>query len=182
MGYVSGPEARGVLMQPEYIVWLPANVLAAVCASATSKEPVETGGILIGYWATEAQAVVTNTIGAGPRAAHGRISFSPDHDYQVRELSRLYEASGGVETYLGDWHSHPGQSWPRLSPKDRSTLKLIAKTPEARVPMALMMIVGGAGGSWSPRVWVGRMNSWLGLWDKLLLNECELKAYRKVSH
>jgi integrative and conjugative element protein (TIGR02256 family) len=104
--------------------------------------PNETGGILLGYWSVSSNAaVVTNVLGPGPAADHRPMSFSPDADFQVGEIARVFNASGGVQTYLGDWHTHPnGRAY--LSGRDIATLRTIAEYPEADLPFPLMCVVG----------------------------------------
>jgi integrative and conjugative element protein (TIGR02256 family) len=103
--------------------------------------PKETGGVLFGYWLEESQGVViTEAVGPGPRSKHDEFSFVPDWEYHETEIARLYEESGRIHTYLGDWHSHP-HSTTRLSLTDRRTLSKIAKYAEARVSAPLMAVI-----------------------------------------
>lgn len=95
----------------------------------------------MGYWANSQEAVVTQIIGPGPQAIHTTMSFSPDHDYQVREIARLYDVSGHTETYLGDWHTHP-KAEAYLSGRDKKTLKTIAAYKPARLKKPIMLILG----------------------------------------
>ncbi len=90
-----------------------------------------------------ALVVITEAVGPGPCAKHGKTTFVPDPYYHESEIARLYEQSGRVNTYLGDWHSHPN-SVTRLSPTDRCTLLKIAKHKDARVPTPLMAIIGAS--------------------------------------
>lgn len=146
-------------------------------SDAAEKYPLETGGVLVGYWASSSELVITRSLAAGPKAKHERSAFSPDQRYQEREIARIYSASDGVESYLGDWHTHPGQQRPVLSRKDRSTLRLIAATPEARASTAVTMILGGSGEEWHARVWTGRVKPIFRVFDRLALADCELKHY-----
>lgn len=66
----------------------------------------ETGGMLLGYWARSGYPVITHATGPGPNAKRGFLSFAPDHEYCQRSLERLFEASGGELTFVGDWHTH----------------------------------------------------------------------------
>lgn len=109
--------------------------------------PLEVGGVLAGYWNGE-DAVITDVVGPGAGAEHERFHFTPDYEFHTREIARLYLASNGVTTYLGDWHSHPnGPS--SLSPVDRRTLREIGDAPEARCPRPLMVLLSGGLDSWS---------------------------------
>src|SRR5438874_2807026 len=112
-----------------------------MAAIANRHAPLEAGGVLLGYGTGDA-TVVTAQIGPGPRASHRRRRFTPDHKYQDRLISEHYERSGRRESYLGDWHSHPGGA-ARLSLRDRWTLALIARDPSARAPSPVMIVLVG---------------------------------------
>jgi integrative and conjugative element protein (TIGR02256 family) len=104
--------------------------------------PNETGGVLLGYWSSSPDAaVVTRVSGPGPAANHRPRSFCPDTAFHAAEIARTFSASGGVQTYLGDWHTHPtGGSY--LSQQDTVTLRTIAESAEACLPYPLMCVVG----------------------------------------
>jgi integrative and conjugative element protein (TIGR02256 family) len=124
----------------------------------------------MGYWlppmgreADPREAVVMAAIGPGPAAVHRPHSFSPDHDYQEREIARVYGESGRLWDYLGDWHSHPNGPG-ALSSRDKATLSRIALEPRARAPRPVMLILA-AGKPWIPHAWMGlverpRLWSW----------------------
>jgi integrative and conjugative element protein (TIGR02256 family) len=131
----------------EMRLWILSDALARIVEEANRQAPLETGGLLLGY-ERDSEIVVTEVIGPGPAAGHGATTFIPDHEHQETELARLYEASGRRHTYLGDWHSHPGGS-ATLSRTDRRTLRRIARSPQARAPRPLMVVVhGGSSGEW----------------------------------
>jgi integrative and conjugative element protein (TIGR02256 family) len=110
-------------------------------AEASHAYPLETGGVLLGYWSSGREVVIRQAIGPGPEAMHRSSYFAPDHDFHEREIARVYEESRGTCTYLGDWHTHP-HSHPRLSRLDRHTLRSIALHAPARVPLPLMAVLG----------------------------------------
>lgn len=120
---------------------------------AGEKCPLETGGILIGYTsgAGSGDVVVVAITGPGPAAHHTEISFEPDHEYQTREIARIYRASKGVNTYLGDWHTHPSSA-ADLSQRDKRTLRHIASHPPARMDRPVMAILGD-GVPWILKAW-----------------------------
>jgi len=102
---------------------------------------METGGVLLGYWIRPFQeAVMTNAVGPGPRGIHRKNRFVPDCEYQESEVARLYEESGRLHTYLGDWHTHPKRGT-LLSRRDHRTLIQIASFRNARTPAPLMGIL-----------------------------------------
>lgn len=133
-------------------VWLGSDAWASMCAEAASQLPRETGGILFGYWAAPLEeAVVTDSIGPGPRARHDEDFFQPDAAYQEKQMARLYENSRRRFAYLGDWHSHPkGEAY--MSRMDRNTGRRIARHRPARAPYPLMAVLANSE-QWSIRVW-----------------------------
>jgi integrative and conjugative element protein (TIGR02256 family) len=112
----------------------------------------ETGGMLLGYRAGR-QIVVQAVVGPGPKARHSRGSFSPDGAWQETEFTLVYEQSGRMTTYLGDWHSHPGGG---LAPsrRDLRTARRVAATPEARTREPLTMILAPVANQWRAGGWV----------------------------
>jgi integrative and conjugative element protein (TIGR02256 family) len=100
--------------------------------------PLETGGVLMGF-VSAGRIVVTSVIGPGPRAVHRRRSFTPDAEWQQARVADLYEMSGRRDTYLGDWHTHPGGST-RASFGDWVAAWTIARSHEARCPNPVMLI------------------------------------------
>ena len=138
--------------KPFGLVWISAAVYYELLTEAERKYPDETGGILVGYWVHHwTEAVITSVIGPGPFAIHSSTDFTPDNDYQSRELEKLYFESGRLHSYIGDWHTHPlGDA--TLSVTDRKTLRRIAEYPEARASIPLMIVIGG-NSQWAMRIW-----------------------------
>lgn len=137
--------------QSQVAVYVEKAALKGMIDASAAYAPLETGGLLLGYSASPSEVVVTSLIYAGPKALHEKESFVPDHEFQELELARIYEASGRVWTYLGDWHSHPG-GIPLLSRLDRETLFSIANSKDARVVVPLMAVVAG-GPDWVLGIW-----------------------------
>ena len=141
------PEEEPTSVEGVPVVWMTAEVIAAMEVEATRHYPLETGGILLGYAnALGTQVVVRASVGPGPRAVHRRRGFVPDHVYHELETARIYAESERVWSYLGDWHSHPCGTL-ALSRTDRRTLARIACAVEARAPKPIMMILAGMHGS-----------------------------------
>lgn len=136
------------------LVWIPAGSLNTMATEASHWAPCETGGLLVGYWAAPDEAVVTHVVDAGPNAQRTNIAFEPDAQYQEASLAELYESSGRLDTYLGDWHSHPTGSL-CLSRRDRKTLRTIGREPSARCPRPLMLLLAGRADGWGSAVWSG---------------------------
>ena len=132
---------------------MPRHLLMQMQSLASGKYPLETGGLLIGYTGGPAgdDVVIAAIIGPGPGAHHTETTFEPDHEYQTEEIARIYRASKGVNTYLGDWHTHPDTA-ADLSRRDKRTLKHIASHRAARVDRPIMAILG-EGPSWTIKAW-----------------------------
>ncbi|WP_170865260.1 MULTISPECIES: Mov34/MPN/PAD-1 family protein [Hymenobacter] len=129
------------MIEAEFTLWLSESAYKAILLEAMRRMPCETGGILLGYWSTPQEAVITAIIGPGPKAVHRKRSFQPDSTYHEREIARHYEESGRTETYLGDWHTHP-KAGAYMSSKDESTLRVLADYAPARLLTPIMMILG----------------------------------------
>ena len=87
-------------------VWLREGHLRFIVNQSRHCAPNETGGVLMGY-TTSKGVVITDVIGAGPNAKHTRSSYAPDLEFDYREISAIYEESGRMHAYVGDWHMHP---------------------------------------------------------------------------
>lgn len=135
------------------VLWVPARLRELIEAEASRAHPLETGGVLMGYW-NGRSAVVTDVIGPGPYAHHEPDSFEHDAAWQHAEIVRIYAASGRLHAYLGDWHTHPNGAL-GMSATDRETLRRVATTPEARAPRAVSLIAAGAPARWRLGAWCG---------------------------
>lgn len=132
-------------------VWLPRTLGDALDRMAGAWAPLEVGGILLGYRSGSAW-VVTHVAGPGPGARHGPFGFTPDDEFDCDTATRIFNDSGGVSRYLGDWHTHPGGA-ARLSSIDKRTLRRIARSREAQCPVPLMMVLGYGDPTWSTHVY-----------------------------
>lgn len=140
------------------VVWLRSDALAHIRRDATCHDPVESGGVLLGY-RTPSGVVVVAMIGGGPEAVRSRSRFVPDAEWQEAEIARRYTASGYRTTYLGDWHSHP-HSHADPSDRDNNTAARIARTKEARCAEPTFVIVSRSGSdSWIPHGFLFRRGS-----------------------
>lgn len=97
--------------------------------------------------------VVSKCIGPGPEALHLSHGFRPDYDFQSEEIAKHYEETHRLDTYLGDWHTHPNQRYGILSYKDKRTLRRIANHEEARIPEPIMTVLTGQPGGWEIWSW-----------------------------
>lgn len=136
------------------IAWIPRSALLDMMHEADRVTPDETGGILIGYWVSPGpELVITTAVGPGLLAIHERRRFVPDGAYHEQAVCQQYEASGRMDVYLGDWHTHPGGE-ARLSGTDRRTLAAIAHHADARLAHPIMAILnGGTDERWHLSLW-----------------------------
>lgn len=149
------------------------HLIDAIVQEADRCHPLETGGVFMGYWADDA-AIIRAVIGPGPNARHERRNFEPDHEWQAAQIATYYEAAGRRETYLGDWHTHPGQKHAALSFLDRTALRKIITTPEARAPKPLMAIVAGTPNERGLAIWRGELVQRRVLWPRLLVRTADI--------
>ena len=157
------------------LVWLPAVLLHEMASAAEEWQPLETGGVLAGYWVPpNSEAVITHVVHAGPNADHRKSGMTPDADFQNAELDRIYAEADGASYYLGDWHSHPGMG-AVPSPTDRATLRRIATTTEAAAPKPLMLILDNAYEKWGVIGWQAHL-SFLGRFGPLHVDAVELRV------
>jgi integrative and conjugative element protein (TIGR02256 family) len=144
-------------------------------SEAERHAPNETGGVLLGYRADRAKLVlVSDLVGAGPSARRESHRFEPDGAWQRKQIADLYRSSGRTLAYLGDWHSHPFDG--DASRLDRATARRIAKTPAARCPHPVMLIVVCSGGRWELRAY---RYAWRRL-RRIGVEICEDRAIREL--
>lgn len=145
------------------LVWLPRTIAEEMEADANEWHDLETGGTFAGYWANEAELVITAHVRAGPKASRQRSAYEPDLHWQQERLDETYQASGRLDVYLGDWHSHPGAKAAYLSSRDRACLKGIISSPTARQPRPLTMLMLGEPGDRMLYATIGTMRKAFGL-------------------
>src|SRR5690606_25712327 len=108
------------------VIWIRNELYEEIIGAVKEFLPYETGGVLLGYKDVKGSFVVTEIIGSGSDAVHQEDYFLPDGPFQQKEINRVFFASEGETSYLGDWHSHPYKK-PYLSSIDLSTLSNIAR-------------------------------------------------------
>lgn len=159
-------------------MWLPEGMLRECIVEADRHAPLETGGTFMGYWIGTSAVVVTCLVGAGPGAERGVRHFAPDQDWQVAEIARCYERSGRMNTYVGDWHSHPGAQDGELSRKDRRVLRRIVETPAARAPRPAMAVLHGSGAEGrTMTVWFAEAKARPLLWPGVVIRRGALQVF-----
>ena len=119
--------------------WVQREALNGMMAEGERVFPLETGGLLLGYWG-DGVPVVTNIIGPGPQAVHEHLNFEPDYIWHTSEVDRMYKENNKL-FYLGDWHTHPcGPATP--SAMDVGVLHMLKDNQDAQTPKPLMLILG----------------------------------------
>jgi integrative and conjugative element protein (TIGR02256 family) len=141
---------RANVVKVNNTAWVDKKIMDAMTSESNCWCPKETGGVLVGYWSNH-DVVITDIIGPGPKAEHRRYSFAPDTKWQEHEIARIYEQSGRIHTYLGDWHSHPYGNQ-QLSVKDLITLFRVAVHKPARAPSPIMGVLHN-NPQWELAVW-----------------------------
>ena len=159
------------------------SVLDLIKDEAESKTPLETGGLLIGYFsADDDQVVITNVVGPGPNAKHRRRTYKPDYSFHRKEISRIFHESEGLCTYLGDWHSHPNAP-AYLSFLDKRALRNISRFPDNYIDRPIMLVLGNIQGDsfaeWNPAVWRISPLSQFFLWFKWEYIPLEIKVFEE---
>ncbi len=112
--------------------------LRTFCAAA---HPLETGGILIGYYNCRHDTAVITEVAGPPADSVSR----PTRFYRgVRGLQPVlddYWSKG--EYYLGEWHCHPAGS-PEPSLTDLRQMRSIATDASLQCPEPILLIVGSS--------------------------------------
>lgn len=94
-------------MNAKYVVFSQ-RAFNAIVTETLDKDPIETGGIFIGYILDNGAWVVIENIPPGHRATHRHAFFEYDADF-VNYLSNVVakQYQGNLQL-LGLWHRHPG--------------------------------------------------------------------------
>ncbi len=101
-------------------------------------KPWEVAGWLLGYWADDGEAVFITHV--TPPASKGTaLGVRVTGEGHLPRFDEAWEASGGIVTFLGDWHTHPG-SPPLPSSRDRKALRTLAGDDDFGTPRPLMAI------------------------------------------
>ena len=113
--------------RPAVRVEIAGEALESVFEECDRYEHEETGGRVIGYYATEGDSVVIQARGViepGPNARRSRTSFFQDGDHQTEVFRRIEAEDPSIE-HLGNWHTHHANGYPTLSGGDRATYRRI---------------------------------------------------------
>ena len=113
--------------------------LHALCAAS---HPLETGGVLTGYYnAGHDTAVVTRAAGPPPDSQRERTRFYRGTQGLNGMLGRLWQKR---EYYLGEWHYHPGGA-AQPSATDVKQMQEIARDTPSHCPEPILLLIGANG-------------------------------------
>lgn len=106
----------------------------------------ETGGMLLGYlrWGEHGpEYEVTHATPPGNDSLSGPTTFARGANFARRRLDYLANKFG--VRYLGEWHKHAVSKAPQASPKDRSTMRAIARKPAYDIEFPILVIANADG-------------------------------------
>ena len=141
------------------VVW-DLGLLARARDERATKLPNETGGIILGCWDVSRRVVYAVTVLPSPADSTERPAYFTRGREELRVwVDQARKRTGGMVTYVGEWHSHPDSCscWP--SEEDRKVLDWQAKNMSAEGLPGLMLVLGEIDYSWSLAV-NGRAEVW----------------------
>ena len=113
--------------------------------TAVPVRPYEVGGWLLGYWGEGDESVfITN---ATPPSRGTPFGVTISGRRHRRRFDEAWDASEGLVTFLGDWHTHPA-SPPVPSRRDLRALDRLARDPDYGAPRPIIAIVSTARWPW----------------------------------
>jgi integrative and conjugative element protein (TIGR02256 family) len=102
-------------------------------------QPCEVGGWLLGYWTEDRSSLFVTH--ATPPASKGTPFGVCISGHGHRKLfDQAWDASDGLVTFLGDWHTHPGSPF-YPSARDEAALVQLATSVKFGTPEPLIAIV-----------------------------------------
>lgn len=113
------------------LVLLPKRVVGAVQAERKRHLPRETGGFLIGV-RRGPHIEVTSLTEQGPGDASTYTSFDRCCASHRQRIHSVWKLSEGLESLVGDWHSHP-RGTSDASSIDRSAWRTLVRTSQQAI-------------------------------------------------
>lgn len=120
-------------------VILPQGIYRRICQNVAAHYPNECGGVLAGKIQGH-QAIITRMF-LPDRVQSSRVRFRRLADHINVALERLHNQTGGVQLYLGEWHSHP-DALPIPSGMDLAAMSRIQASSSVRIQTPLLLIMG----------------------------------------
>lgn len=120
---------------------LTSEAIRSMRGIAVAALPNETGGILAGRYVDERTCAVVESVSAPPPdSSSGKTWFQRGSSRLRGWLRTRWE--NRKQSYLGEWHSHPGGSAHPSAPDIRS-VQDIASDPTSERPEVVLVIIGG---------------------------------------
>ena len=134
-------------------VHFPATALAKVFDECDRHNVDETGGRLIGTYATDSDERlvihVTGVIEPGPRTRRTATSLFQDGEFQ-ESIFRKVEGEHPEVEHLGSWHTHHVNGYPTLSGGDRTTYRRTVNHKKHNTQFFYALLVVNRGDATSP--------------------------------
>jgi integrative and conjugative element protein (TIGR02256 family) len=112
----------------------------------------ESGGILIGAYRGPHLEILNFTV-PGPKDLRQRYGFVRQDPSHQRSATRIWKRSGGKDTFVGEWHTHPLGS-PEPSKVDRQAWRDITVAAQRIMVFAVVAPLGWRL-FWCERKWSG---------------------------
>ncbi|MDE0192286.1 MAG: Mov34/MPN/PAD-1 family protein [Gammaproteobacteria bacterium] len=122
---------------------LDSALVEHVSSLRRARLPVETGGVLIGYFDVSRRHVYVVDALPAPRDSDERVdAFIRGFAGLRDEIQGIEARTGGQVGYVGEWHSHPDGAGVDMSDHDSELLRQIAAEVRADGQPGVVMIVG----------------------------------------
>lgn len=102
-------QKRGVIIgNNDKLVWVSQDVIDTFVEYQKDKNfEKESGGILIGYYDSKSKIIkITDVTEPQPSDVQKRFRFLRKDFGHQRIMDSLWEESGRIKSYLGEWHTH----------------------------------------------------------------------------
>ena len=129
------------------IVDLENNVLSIIRSYEQQKLwSKEAGGVLIGKELKDTDHYIITAASTPTRHdKRSRFSFTRSMESAQPLIDRKWEESGGIENYIGEWHTHP-ESKPTPSGIDQALIRQVVSDNSSPFPK-VFLVIGGLNGS-----------------------------------
>lgn len=125
--------------------------------------PWEVGGWLLGYWGGDERGLFVTQATPPTRGSPLGVTISGKGHRPLFDVA--WEVSGGHVTFLGDWHTHPGQA-ATPSRRDARALARLAANADFGTSRPLIAIV--AAPRWPASRRPATIRYWLGEQDRIV--------------
>lgn len=128
-----------------YVAYMDKGLEAKLFKLREASLPSETGGILLGYWDFNVNALVlVDALPAPSDSVANRESFVRGTDGLLDTLVEVKRRTAGIVSYVGEWHSHPRGVKAQPSSDDLLQLATLS-TRMAEDGMPVVSIIVGEG-------------------------------------